>query len=514
MTISKEEMQNLKEMALKKSPLDLIQQYCGSSVKQRGNYITGEIRADTRNKYGKWQSFSGPTKIGDNIALYEHLTGGGFKDAIQYFTGVDVSGPIQKEEIERKKTEWEKHREAEARRKANAPVRHVNVPEFSSDPTPGRTYLLKRGITPEAILEAERQGAINYTDRHKPSFQSFHDKPLPDIPPGVAFLGRDSEGTVKYVAMRYFDGTTVNRDGQEINKKDLPHSSKETPMTLLPRNRNEKFEAYVVEGGLNALATLDMCIRGNKNAFIMTTGGVSVRQWLENKHIVSALALATKVTFIGEYETLKPGQKLPENAPDYLKKKNAERALPDDTPEVLAQKRLNKQKRIDRERGRVISESIQKISQRRKEFFLHAENEFKTTGKNDRRSRFFYEQNTDNPFNNVNPKAAEIPQIDQKSRGADWKPYEDISDYWLALTSKLGRAGPQHAERIAQDMKRHTPQVPTDKIQYLGDRKKNNPPQNSQTLSSNRRPILSKKQEPGRGNDPRQQVNSSSSPHP
>lgn len=488
MALDTQEIEELKDMAKRQSPISLIRQYADPKAKEKGRYITGEIRADIHKSTGYWMSFSGPESIGDNINLYKTLTGEGFIEAIQYFTGVDIAGPINRDDFEKKQSEWAKKKEEEAKRKASIKPQKVKVPPFAQDPTKGREYLLSRGITPPAILEAERQGAINYVDKYQPKFRADGSQPN-EIPPAVSFLGRNRQGETEYVALRYFDGMAVNREGQHINKKDLPNSSKRTPMTILPLEKKKPYEAFIVEGGTNALATLDMCMRGGKNALIMTTGGVSIREWLENDTIVSALAFARKITFIGEYETLKPGTPLPDDAPEFMKRKNNERALPGDSPEVLAEKRQRKQARIDGDRLNVIQATEEIVSERRKRLYQIAFIELQQ-GKQDRRKMFFNPANRKKPFSNLNPNVFVIPQIIPEKRTPDWKAHEDISDFWKTLAVQKGYLNPDRIKETAQEMTKKHPTVDLSDIQYLGKNQK--APATQKPIPNNGRPILAK----------------------
>lgn len=434
MALDKSFLEKLRAETKRTSPANLIRSTTGSKIKETGNRITGDIRAD-KDSEGYWRAFTGPECLGDNISLYEKLTGGGFLEAIEYFTGVDLKNENtrsdeEKKEYRKKWVEQQKVKEKERRAKEeNEPKKKLRIPREAKNPAEGRKYLLRRGIPLDTIIECEKQGSLIYTEGYTSNFREDENGEKLQIPPGVGFVGRDDNGEIQYINIRYFGGDTLNAAGQRINKQDLPYSNKSYPMTIAPQEKGP-YEAYIVEGGINALATYDMCRRLQKNCFVMTTGGVAVGQWTENPKIINILAHAQKVLFLGEFETLKKGQPLPENASEFEKKKNAERILPSDTPETIIEKRQRKQNRIDNLRQGVIDKTREAVSQRRKELYQKAEIVLQKTGRDFRKRYIDPQAKYGEPFNNVVLKASPVPQIREDKRPENWKPFEDISDYW------------------------------------------------------------------------------------
>ena len=158
----------------------------------------------------------------------------------------------------------------------------------------GRSYLWGRGISAAAVGMADLAGALWYCRG------------------GVIFLGRDLGApgkAVRSATIRYFE-PRADDAGRPMTKRDLAHSDKSFPMTI----HGEGDLLVVVEGGVNALAALDMSMAGGgPAATVVATGGVGLRHWATaTPHMEALVRSVGRVEIWGENETRHDGSPDPE----------------------------------------------------------------------------------------------------------------------------------------------------------------------------------------------------------
>jgi len=255
------------------SPAEFLKMHFSNvRVSRNGRNISvkGHFRSDYKPGLGLWLSCDwGGGPVGDNIQLVQSVTGGTFLDAIETLVGNLVTTPSARPEVDPPPAPDDNAR----------PV----IPSDARSPKQGMDYLTRtRGVSEAAVEFARRQGALRF------------------ITDGVVFLGRDwmNSREVRYAAVRYFKDRVLNRDGDIGNKKDLPHSSKSFPMMI----GGEDNDVLLVEGGLNALALLDMMLALGRCPLVMTTGGVGITSYLETPHVRDVISNASQVIIYGENE--------------------------------------------------------------------------------------------------------------------------------------------------------------------------------------------------------------------
>lgn len=270
------------EEARRVSPLDFLYNACSGipiKVSGKGTHISVSkiLRAD-KTASGVWVACNWFGEgIGDNISLVQSLIPGThFLDAIEMLTGVRPA-------LGMTAPRFKKRRRSSVSKESIMPK--IKIPEWDTNNEKGRAWLRNRGISNQAISIAEKNGGLKYT------------------PNGVAYIGYNDYGSIKYLALRYFVNQIDPEDGSEFNKKDAYGSLKRYPFCILPEDNHSPYKAYIVEGGTNALAALDFALDKGQNVFIMTTGGVAIREWQENKTLMEKLKNAEKVFLIGENET-------------------------------------------------------------------------------------------------------------------------------------------------------------------------------------------------------------------
>lgn len=274
---------NLILEAKRTSPLPIITRSCSGTkiiVARNGNIKAQKVLRSEQNNDGTWVTFDWYGQcLGDNISLIQKLIPNThFFDAVEMLTGrkplIDGDANFNKN-----------------RRRSAFGVNNDNdrlglrIPNWTTDFSKGREWLIKRGISKLAIDYAEKEGGLKYTQD------------------GVAYCGFDNDKRLKYIAVRYFNDMIDSNTGELFNKKDAIGSLKKYPFMLKPKNENESYNAFIVEGGTNALAILDFSLDKGNNSFIMTTGGVAIREWMNNKEVIDYLARANKVVLINENET-------------------------------------------------------------------------------------------------------------------------------------------------------------------------------------------------------------------
>ena len=195
--------------------------------------------------------------IGDNIALVQHINGSQFVDAVYMLRGGAV-GIMQF--------------------KPQPPHKPPVLPKAAAiDQINGRLYLEKRGISSEAIVNAERAGLVKYCKG------------------AVLFVGYDNDGAVQNVTRR---AITAN---DEKPKRDLSGTLKYHAQML---RSNDSNMVWIVEGGIDALAIHDLAIKQHKPVpTVIISGGAGVRSFLDNPAIIEILQKADRITLAYDNES-------------------------------------------------------------------------------------------------------------------------------------------------------------------------------------------------------------------
>lgn len=197
--------------------------------------------------------------IGDNIALVREIEPGtSFPDAVYRLSGgtalTDVVMPVSTKPV-------------------NEPPKLP--PETPESKDEGRSYLQRRGISLSSISEAERQAMLRYA------------------PGAVVFVGYDQNKKVRAATRRATDPE------DPIQKRDFRGTDKSYPPIILGSTK----DVWIVEGGADALAALDMARRqGKESPTVIVSGGSNVRSFLENPDIQAFIMGATSVTVAAERE--------------------------------------------------------------------------------------------------------------------------------------------------------------------------------------------------------------------
>lgn len=109
----------------------------------------------------------------------------------------------------------------------------------------------------------------------------------------VLFVGQDPDGTARNATRR------ATAPSDPVQKRDLRGSDKSYP-PVLP---GDPARVWIVEGGINALASQDYFIRRDQEPpTVIVSGGANVRSWLDNPDIQQTLRVADRVTIAGEIE--------------------------------------------------------------------------------------------------------------------------------------------------------------------------------------------------------------------
>jgi transposase len=141
-----------------------------------------------------------------------------------------------------------------------------------AEPHTAVNYLESRGICPEITLDAINQGFIHPLDN------------------GLLFVGRDFDGTPKSATLRSADPNA------EFQKRDLRGSEKK----FTPILRGKSDEVWIVEGGVDALATHGLALLdGKEPPTAIVSGGAYAFKFLDLKDmqhkVYSYLSKASKV---------------------------------------------------------------------------------------------------------------------------------------------------------------------------------------------------------------------------
>lgn len=234
----------------------------GFEVKRSGSgrNLSARVHGDevyrcTQMDDGRWVTCDKYANgIGDNIALVAEMEPGiGFAESVYRLIGAPSVSRVT--------------------RPTPAPVQARQPPQMPAcgpdDVEAGRRYLQGRGISLETIQQAERDGMLRYSAG------------------GVLFVGSDEAGAVWNITRRSVDPSA------EVQKRDLRGSDKRHPQTL---RSNESDAVMIVEGGVDALAALDIARRQNKpKPAVIVSGGAGVRSWIETPWVQSILRRARKI---------------------------------------------------------------------------------------------------------------------------------------------------------------------------------------------------------------------------
>lgn len=192
--------------------------------------------------------------IGDNIALARFIEGISFQQALSRFIGyVHTSG-------------------AGRRQSPAAPPDRPKIPwQRPAAKNAGRAYLIRRGISEDAVCFAEHCGALRY------------------LPDGVLFLGLDEAGQVRSATKRFIEGD---------EKRDLKGSDKSFPMILAGGA-----SVVIVEGGVDVLAAHTLALRRSRpQPTAIATGGAKVDRWMSGDRIRRLLSEASSICIALENE--------------------------------------------------------------------------------------------------------------------------------------------------------------------------------------------------------------------
>lgn len=250
----------------------------GFTVHREGRHLSVRAGGDeryriTRKSDGRWVACDKTGNgIGDTIALVRDL-----EPSLSFLEAVArlAAGPvIQREPIP-----------AAPRR-----TRPARLPQTRADRQAGRVYLRGRGLSVDTLDHAERSGFLRYARG------------------SVRFVGRDVRGAVRLVSQRLIAPTV-----DEKPQRDLAGSDQTDP-PILPGNPRV---VWIVEGGVDALATRDLALRrGKAPPTVLVSGGATVRCFLDHPTVQTRLLQAAAVVVVRDNETTAKKQAETDSAHD------------------------------------------------------------------------------------------------------------------------------------------------------------------------------------------------------
>ena len=250
----------------------------GFTVRREGRHLS--VRAGNEERYritqksdGRWLACDKTGNgIGDTIALVRDLEPSlSFLEAVARLTAGPVASREPLPEPPRR-------------------TRPARPPQTRADRQAGRVYLRGRGISVGTLDHAERTGFLCYARG------------------GVRFVGRDARGAVRNVAQRL-----IQPGPAEKPKCDLAGSDKAYP-PILPGNPRV---VWIVEGGVDALATRDLALRrGKAPPTVRVSGGATVRCFLDHPTVQTRLLQAAAVVVVRDNETTAKKQAETDSAHD------------------------------------------------------------------------------------------------------------------------------------------------------------------------------------------------------
>ena len=236
----------------------------GFTVRREGRHLSVRAGGDERYRItqksdGRWVACDKFGQgIGDNIALVRDLEPAlGFLEAVARL----AAGPVASREPLPERSRRE---------------RPARWPQTRADRQAGRVYLRGRGLSVDTLDHAERSGFLRYARG------------------GVLFVGRDAQGGWRNVAQRF-----IQPGPDEKPKRDLAGSDKTYP-PILPGNPRV---VWIVEGGVDALATRDLALRrGKVPPTVLVSGGATVRCFLDHPTVQTRLLQAAAVVVVRDNE--------------------------------------------------------------------------------------------------------------------------------------------------------------------------------------------------------------------
>ena len=236
----------------------------GFTVRREGRHLSVRAGGDeryriTQNSDGRWVACDKFGQgIGDNIALVRDLEPAlGFLEAVARL----AAGPVASREPLPERSRRE---------------RPARWPQTRADRQAGRVYLRGRGLSVDTLDHAERSGFLRYARG------------------GVRFVGRDAQGGWRNVAQRF-----IQPGPDEKPKRDLAGSDQTYP-PILPGNPRV---VWIVEGGVDALATRDLALRrGKVPPTVLVSGGATVRCFLDHPTVQTRLLQAAAVVVVRDNE--------------------------------------------------------------------------------------------------------------------------------------------------------------------------------------------------------------------
>ena len=236
----------------------------GFTVRREGRHLSVRAGGDeryriTQNSDGRWVACDPFGQgIGDNIALVRDLEPTlGFLEAVARL----AAGPV----ATREPIPEPPRRTRPARLPQTRAARHA-----------GRVYLHGRGISPATLDHAERTGFLRYARG------------------SVRFVGRDVRGAARNVSRRL-----IQPGPDEKPKRGLAGSDQTDP-PILPGNPRV---VWIVEGGVDALATRDLALRrGKAPPTVLVSGGGTVRCFLDHPTVQTLLLQADTVVVVRDHE--------------------------------------------------------------------------------------------------------------------------------------------------------------------------------------------------------------------
>lgn len=187
----------------------------------------------------------------------------------------------------------------------------VQVPAHRGEPLQMRWANAQQQAAGLRYLEVER-GISRATIR-----RAMHAKFMSTDESGIVFLGRDDRQQIRNAETRFLK--PVRFRDEWLTKKSYPGADKTFPPVLV----GDPAEVHLVEGGVNALALVDIHQRQRPGAplpTILVTGGARTLKWQHNPAVARLLCEAEHVVIHKENE------RSPEGIPDPRKQIDTDQA--------------------------------------------------------------------------------------------------------------------------------------------------------------------------------------------
>lgn len=227
----------------------------------------------TRKADGTWLSSAADAGVaiaegvGDNISLFRHFLGQGFRDAVESVLAL-VGERVHENTLP-----------APAQRE-----KKIQLPFMGPGAaTSGRRYLMDRGISLSVLEKCENAGILSYSAKNMTLGYGN----------AVYFLGRDEKGRLAF-AMRRRAGAAGRND--TIEKRNLMGSDDR----YVPFFRGSA-TVYITEGGVNMLSIIEAHERlGFQLPTVIMTAGQGNLKWLETRERKKLLENASHVFVVDE----------------------------------------------------------------------------------------------------------------------------------------------------------------------------------------------------------------------